>query len=103
MQTKRFTKLDEGFTCEHCGREVAPLGYTSRDHCPHCLYSKHVDVLPGDRANTCGGLLRPTQTLPDPKRAFVILYRCEKCGQVHRNVCARDDDEDLLIRMTVAE
>ncbi len=103
MQQKRFSKNDAGFVCEHCGREVLPLGYTSRDHCPHCLYSKHVDVLPGDRANTCGGLLRPTQSLPDAKRGFVILYRCESCGEEHRNVAAKDDDTEFLIRLTVAE
>ena len=31
---KRFNELDEGFICEHCGKEVTPAGYTSRDHCP---------------------------------------------------------------------
>ncbi len=103
MEQKRFTKNDAGFVCEHCGREVAPLGYTSRDHCPYCLYSKHVDVLPGDRSNSCQGLLRPVQTLPRDTRGFVILYRCESCGETHRNTAARDDDSDLLIRLTVAE
>ena len=50
---KRFNELDEGFICENCGKEVTPAGYTSRDHCPYCLYSKHVDINPGDRQNTC--------------------------------------------------
>ena len=103
MEQKRFTKNDAGFVCEHCKREVSPLGYTSRDHCPYCLYSKHVDVLPGDRANPCRGLLKPVQTLPDAKRGFIVLYRCESCGKAHRNAAARDDDSDLLIRLTVAE
>lgn len=101
METKRFTKNDAGFVCENCGREVSPLGYTSRDHCPYCLYSKHVDELPGDRAATCGGALRPIQSLPDARHGFVILYRCETCGKEHRNVAARDDDTELLIRLTV--
>ena len=56
---KQFTKRDESFICENCGKEVGELGYTSRDHCPHCLYSKHVDINPGDRLNTCKGLLKP--------------------------------------------
>lgn len=103
MEQKRFTKNDAGFVCEHCKREVSALGYTSRDHCPYCLYSKHVDVLPGDRANPCRGLLKPVQTLPDAKRGFIVLYRCESCGKTHRNAAARDDDSDLLIRLTVAE
>ena len=40
METKRFSKNDSGFICEHCGREVPPLGYTSRNHCPYCLWSR---------------------------------------------------------------
>ena len=43
---KRFTKIDEEFICENCGEKVEKLGYTCRNHCPHCLYSKHVDINP---------------------------------------------------------
>ena len=56
---KKFYKSDESFICENCGKEVEKLNYTSRDHCPYCLYSKHVDINPGDRMNTCKGLLKP--------------------------------------------
>ena len=68
MQDKRFRKNDSGFICQNCKKEVLPLGYTSRNHCPFCLCSLHVDINPGDRANDCGGILRPIQVLPDPKR-----------------------------------
>ena len=40
---RRFTEIDEAFVCEHCGKKVEPLGYSCRNHCPYCLYSKHVD------------------------------------------------------------
>ena len=105
MENKRFTKNDSGFTCANCGKEVLPLGYTSRNHCPFCLSSLHVDINPGDRANECCGLLRPIQTLPDPKRGFIIIHRCDKCGQTVRNKAAHDakvqpDDTDLLIKLT---
>ena len=43
---KKFTMIDESFTCEICNKLVEPLGYTARDHCPYCLYSKHVDINP---------------------------------------------------------
>ena len=56
---KRFTMIDENFICENCGKVVKKLGYSARDHCPYCLYSKHVDIFPGDRENTCKGLLKP--------------------------------------------
>ena len=104
MENKRFTKNDSGFICKNCGKEVLPLGYTSRNHCPFCLCSLHVDINPGDRANECQGILRPIQTLPDPKKGFVIIHRCDKCGKTVRNKAAMEgdqpDDNDLLIRLT---
>lgn len=100
MQEKRFQKNDNGFVCAVCGREVEPLGYTSRNHCPHCLSSLHVDIMPGDRANECKGILKPIQTLPDPKKKFIIIFKCEKCGATVRNKCADDDDMKLIIKLT---
>ena len=107
MEGKRFVKNDNGFVCAHCGAEVVPMEKSSRDHCPVCLYSLHVDVLPGDRANECRGKLKPVQCLPDPKKGFVIVYRCEKCGQKVRCKAALDcrqpDDRNKLIQLTVCE
>ena len=104
MENKRFKKNDEGFICKNCGKEVLPLGYTSRNHCPFCLCSLHVDINPGDRANECQGILRPIQTLPDPKKGYIIIHRCDKCGQTVRNKAALDgeqaDNNDLLIKLT---
>ena len=100
MQEKRFTKNDNGFICVTCGKEVSPLGYTSRNHCPHCLSSLHVDIMPGDRANECKGRLLPIQTLPDAKKGFIIVFKCEKCGAIVRNKCADDDDMALIIKLT---
>lgn len=105
MEEKRFKKNDSGFTCAACGKEVLPLGYTSRNHCPFCLSSLHVDINPGDRQNGCGGILRPIRALPDPKRGYIIVHRCEKCGEVVRCRAAHEakvqpDDTDLIIRLT---
>lgn len=98
---KQFTKRDEEFICEHCGKKVSKLGYTSRDHCPYCLYSKHVDNMPGDREEDCKGLLKPVQVELDSKKGYVIIYKCEKCGAIRKNKAAIDDDKDLLIKLTV--
>ncbi len=98
---KQFTKRDEEFVCEHCGKKVSKLGYTSRDHCPYCLYSKHVDNMPGDREEECKGLLKPVQVELDSKKGYVIIYKCEKCGAIRKNKAAVDDDKDLLIKLTV--
>ena len=98
---RKFTKIDEGFICENCGREVEPLGYTSRNHCNYCLYSKHVDIYPGDREETCHGLLEPIRVELDSKKGYVIIYRCQKCGAIRKNKAANDDNRDLLIQLTV--
>ena len=107
LTPKRFSKNDDGFVCLHCGKEVPPLGYTSRNHCPFCLWSIHVDVNPGDRANECRGPLRPIRTEPDPKKGFVVIHRCERCGEIRRCRAALEgnipDDRRLLIKFTVAE
>lgn len=96
---KRFNELDEGFICEHCGKEVLPLGYTSRDHCPYCLYSKHVDINPGDRENTCRGLLKPIG-IEKYKDTYKILYKCDKCKKDHKNIIAKDDDMNEIINIS---
>jgi len=97
---KQFNKLDEGFVCEHCSRKVEKLNYTSRDHCPYCLYSKHVDIMPGDRSNTCKGLLKPIN-IEKFKDSFKIIYKCEKCGMIHKNVISNDDNFDKIIQLSV--
>ena len=101
MLDKRFQKNDNGFTCANCKKEVSPLGYTSRNHCPYCLHSLHVDVNPGDRASDCGGLLVPQQALPDAKKGYIIVSKCKKCGAIRRNKSANDDDISLIIKLTV--
>ncbi len=98
---KQFTKRDEEFICENCGKKVSKLGYTSRDHCPYCLYSKHVDIMPGDREEDCKGLLKPIRVELDSKKGYVIIYKCEKCGTLRKNKAAEDDNKDLLINLTV--
>lgn len=90
-------KNDKPFVCANCGKEVSPLGYTSRDHCPYCLYSIHIDNIPGDRANTCHGLLKPFMVEPNSKKGYIISYKCTKCGEIKRNKSADDDDFDVLL------
>jgi Zn finger protein HypA/HybF involved in hydrogenase expression len=88
--------IDEEFKCENCGEYIKPLGYTARDHCPHCLYSKHVDNNPGDRECNCHGLLKPI-AIENFKDSYKIVYRCEKCKSIKKNIVANDDNMDLII------
>ncbi len=93
LPTKRFRKLNEDFTCEHCGREVpAASGGTPRNHCPFCLWCKHVDVNPGDRANPCKGSLRPIGVVSDARKTYVIMHECQRCGERTRARAILDDD-----------
>ena len=93
---KQFTKNDSGFICSNCGKEVFPLGYSSRDHCPHCLASIHIDIFPGDRANNCKGIMLPNEIITNSK-GYVINYKCEKCGQLHNNKAAQDDNFETIL------
>jgi len=87
--SQEFIRKIEDFTCEHCGTEVAGNGYTN--HCPKCLWSKHVDIVPGDRDADCGGLMRP-EIVEMEKGEFMITHKCEKCGYQKKNRASIEDD-----------
>ena len=97
---KRFNMIDEDFICENCGSKVSKLGYTCRNHCPVCLYSKHVDINPGDRQEECHGLLEPIGLEMSNKKGYVIIFKCKKCGAIRKNKAAEDDNMDLLIKLS---
>ena len=101
LETKRFLARDEEFICENCGKKVSKLGYSSRDHCPYCLHSKHVDINPGDRAESCCGDLESIGIEINNRKGYVILFKCKKCGKVKKNKAAEDDNMDLIIKLSV--
>ena len=92
--------IDNGFICENCKRQVSPLVYSARDHCPFCLYSKHLDIYPGDRMNLCQGLMKPVG-IEKFKDTYKIIYKCSKCGEMHKNKSANDDDFNLIINLSI--
>lgn len=96
---KVFNMIDESFVCDNCHKLVKKLNYTARDHCPYCLTSKHVDINPGDRNNTCLGLMTPIG-IEKYKNTYKIVYKCSKCGQIHKNIMANDDNYDLIIELS---
>jgi len=97
---KKFNMIDEKFICENCKRNVEKLQYSARDHCPYCLYSKHVDINPGDRSNKCKGLLEPVG-IEKFKNTYKIIYKCKKCNELHKNIIATDDNFDLIIELSI--
>ena len=94
---KGFTKTVEDFNCAHCGAVVHGNGYTN--HCPKCLWSRHVDNNPGDRAATCGGMMTPIAVESDVDK-FIITHKCEICGKIKRQRTSDDDDMDAIIEIS---
>lgn len=92
------------FICEYCGKEVLPLTNGSyRNHCPFCLYSKHVDNMPGDRLSRCKGPMKPVGLEYKPGKWYQIVHVCIKCGAKKVNKIAEDslqpDDFERIIRL----
>ena len=100
MQTSKFTRIDEEFICQNCGKLVKKLGYSCRNHCPYCLYSKHIDINPGDRLEKCKGELEPVSLEIDSKKGYVIIHKCKKCGAIRKNKAAEDDNIELIIELS---
>lgn len=99
---KKFTMRDEEFICDNCHKNVTKLGYTARDHCPYCLYSKHVDINPGDRENECCGMLEPIG-IEKFKNTYKIIYKCQKCHQIHKNIISNDDNFEKIINLSIQD
>jgi hypothetical protein len=90
---KKFQKMVENFTCDHCGLWVVGNGFTN--HCPACLWSKHVDVNPGDRSSNCGGLMPPVAVL-QKNGNFVLVHRCSRCHLQRSNKISEMDNQEIL-------
>ena len=67
-------------------------GYTN--HCPGCLWSKHVDIQPGDRAAPCRALMEPV-SIAYVKGEFIVVHRCTACGFQRRNRTSPEDHLDF--------
>lgn len=88
-----FTMINENFLCENCGKEISkhPTG-SARNHCPYCLFSKHLDdTIPWDRASICKGLMAPSGVDFRKNKWWMIKHTCKKCGKVMVNKIAPDD------------
>lgn len=75
-------------------------GGSHRNHCPYCLYSRHVDGdVPGDRASDCGGSMAPIGAFTRANGEHVLVHRCLTCGYERHNRIAADDDFDLVLSL----
>ncbi len=94
MSSETFIRNIEDFICGKCGVTVTGNGYTN--HCPKCLWSKHVDIHPGDRFATCQGLMEPIRVSEEGGRRR-ILHRCSVCRYEKINDTAEDDDFEVML------
>ena len=58
-----------------------------------------MDVNPGDRAATCGGLMEPVGT-ELKNGGWVIRHRCVKCGFERKNKAVSEDNFDVLLQIS---
>ncbi len=83
---------------------VLPSGGRHRNHCPFCLYSRHVDGRrPGDRAASCGGSMTPVGAFTRRNGEHAIVHRCIDCGFERYNRIAADDDFVLVLKLPALE
>lgn len=102
-----------GFTCVQCATPVSTdreqCGVNNRNHCPHCLYSLHVDLAKaGDRKAECKSRMKPVgltikQTLKrygaNLQGELMLIHRCTGCGKISINRIAADDEAYAVYRV----
>lgn len=99
------------FICLNCGKFVSTgksIGTAHRNHCPYCLWSRHVDEFAeGDRKASCQagmepiGLTfkktKPDKYRPEEKGELMIVHRCQNCQKISINRIAADDEPKALL------
>jgi RNHCP domain len=94
----------DSFRCRRCHLDVpmAAPGTQHRNHCPNCLWSRHVDDdVPGDRAADCSGSMEPISVSVRDDGEWALVHRCTACSTVHVNRIAGDDNPLMLMRLAV--
>ena len=93
----------DSFVCRVCGAEVTSdgAGTQNRNHCPSCLSSVHLDIVPGDRAADCGGLMEPIGVWVRKNGEWAVIHRCKRCGALSSNRIAADDNPLKLMSIAV--
>jgi DNA-directed RNA polymerase subunit RPC12/RpoP len=110
MKTK-IHQHNVDFRCLHCGGYVSanPIlsGVANRNHCPYCLWSRHLDLLEaGDRLSACKAPMWPLglalkRSHKKYSRAgsgeLMLVHACTDCGKITLNRIAADDDVEMLL------
>ena len=103
---------DQNFRCANCNHFVSTeresCGVNNRNHCPNCLWSRHVDNIPGDRKAGCHCRMKPLGlTLKRTNKKYstinqgelMLIHECTGCGKISINRIAGDDDPLVIQRL----
>jgi hypothetical protein len=108
---KKGAANQEGsFRCKTCQAYVHAIpvlsGVHNRNHCPFCLWSRHVDLRhSGDRLSACKASMQPIGLTVKRGRdkygyqqhgELMLIHHCSECGAVSINRIAADDTVDGL-------
>ena len=99
----RSPRHDPGFTCIHCRQTVSlsAFGTQHRNHCPFCLWSRHVDEEIGDRRCPCRSPMEPIALEVRRDGEWAIVHRCAGCGILRTNRIAGDDHVLTLLSLAL--
>jgi ribosome biogenesis GTPase / thiamine phosphate phosphatase len=102
-QSSRGDIHEQSFSCVKCRELVtnAESGTNQRNHCPKCLWSRHVDFQEGDRRSICKSAMEPVAVWVRQNGEWSIVHRCTQCGALRANRIAGDDNEALLLSIAV--
>ncbi|MCA9282368.1 MAG: RNHCP domain-containing protein [Phycisphaeraceae bacterium] len=97
--SRKSRRETNAFTCIHCRNTVDPdsFGTKHRNHCPFCLWSRHVDDEPGDRRCACRSPMEPMAIAVREDGEWAIIHRCTGCSTLRTNRIAGDDRELPLL------
>ena len=113
MYPMRLVHPPGSFQCLHCHYHVStePLyaGVQNRNHCPYCLWSRHVDWKEaGDRLAVCRAEMQPVGLVvklvrkkyaPTSSGELMLVHLCRDCGKVSINRLAADDDPEKVFEI----
>ncbi len=93
-----FIMKNESFTCENCSQEISKHpSWSARNHCPYCLYSKHLDKnFPWDRASKCYWLMEPIAKDYQRNKGWMVVHQCTFCDKKISNKLAEDDSLEIF-------
>lgn len=91
----------ETFRCFNCKFDVplVAVGTTQRNHCPICLWSRHVDDSIGDRQSDCGGKMKTVGLTLKSDGELMLIHLCMACNKISKNRIAGDDNDVSIVNL----